>query len=214
MGLSGPFYVPMLFLAALLLGIDTFDMIEWDMKHFLERTEAVISRPGDGSLQTRIQKFCSLGREFLEEYAGRKSTCHDDLCSHLELEGKRRFTPDQILARVLSVPDPEQPGKSFVLLQAAFADWTDPNAIVDPDETRLSLLSVVLKPWFRRVAEECNANCGAMVFLQLDGWHIVYFDGHHFMVIKCLEATPEHIVKSWLGSASGYDERAHSYDPY
>lgn len=138
-----------------------------------------------------VERFWSTGRIVLEEYTRQEPTCHDEFRWPLELDEKFNITPDQVVTRTLSARDPEQPDKSFLVVQATFTDWLDPEVIADADSCALPRLSAAMIPWFQRVAQECNASRGVIVCLNPSGHLTVYFDGSHFIVIRWAETMEE-----------------------
>jgi hypothetical protein len=133
--------------------------------------------------EEQLKRFWALGPALLKAHSG-KDVQHHEPIQPTEDSG----LADDLEVRLMTVPDPETPGATLVLCQAAFVDEEEPEFYVATHYDRMSDAAHSLFPDFEKFAKSYNSAKGALLIIHPDGnWYCLYYDGHRWLNMIFLE---------------------------
>lgn len=182
----------------------TDESLDWGTRQSAA-TQVVQDVTGAPDHETQLRNFWALGPALLQAHAGGGSvgggggdddgangTATEVVVRHHE--GGLQPAADsgfegELDVRLMTAPDPETPGGTLVLCQAAFMREEEPEFYVATHHDRMLDAAMALIPSFEDFARTCAAPTrGAMLVLYPDGnWYCLYFDGRRWLNMIFLE---------------------------
>lgn len=160
----------------------TDEKLDWSTRQNVG-IEAVQEITHAESHEEQLERFWALGPALLKAHSGRDAVLHEPI-RPTEDSG----LADDLSVRVMTVPDPESPGKNLALCQAAFVEGEEPEFYVATHSDRMSDAAHSLFPEFEKFAKDHHATKGALLIIHPDGnWYCLYYDGARWLNMIFLE---------------------------
>lgn len=138
-------------------------------------------------LQVMLLRYWSTGDWLLRLYSGAAVTHH----GRLRPAAESGWSDDELDARLMSTPDPDFPGSTFLLCQAVLYDREQDESEVYVSEfgSRSADATEALLASFEAFAKECKEPVrGVLLLMESDGgWRSIYFDGKRWINVLYLE---------------------------
>ncbi|KAI4596829.1 hypothetical protein KJ359_005173 [Pestalotiopsis sp. 9143b] len=169
-----------IFLSIALLVTD--ETLDWPTRQSLG-IQAVDDVLNAETHEQQLEAFWILGEALLKAHSGTTPDFHEPIRPEEE-----SGLADDLVVRLMTVPDPETPGKNLVLCQAAFIDEEDPEFYVATHSDRMADAAHSLFSGFEEFAKSHDASKGAMLIVHPGGsWYCLYYDGHRWLNLIFLE---------------------------
>jgi hypothetical protein len=171
------------FLSIALLVTD--ESLDWSTRQSAA-TQVVQEITGAPDHATQLHNFWAVGPALLQAHAGADAVRHHAASTVRPTDDSG--LADELEVRLMTAPDPEIPGTTLMLCQAAFVREEEPDFYVATHHDRMLDAAMALIPALEDFAKGYAPARGAMLVLYPDGnWYCLYFDGCRWLNMIFLE---------------------------
>lgn len=133
----------------------------------------------------KLKRYWETGLQLLGLYSGAEIQHH----GHLQPDPQAGWRDDELETWLLSTPDPDYPGWTFVFCQALLHDLDPSDVYIAQHGNRATDATEALLPAFEDFARDRDGPVrGVILLMQPNGdWKSVYFDGKRWINVVYLE---------------------------
>ncbi|KAI1136484.1 hypothetical protein F5Y05DRAFT_405387 [Hypoxylon sp. FL0543] len=134
---------------------------------------------------TKVRRYCETGLQLLGRYSGAEIQHHGPL----RPDPEAGWRDDELVTWLMSTPDPDYPGWTFVLCQALLLDPYPEEVYITQHGNRCADASQALMPAFDDFARDYGGPVrGVLLMMQQNGdGQSLYFDGKRWINIAYIE---------------------------
>ncbi|KAI0836973.1 hypothetical protein F5Y06DRAFT_98001 [Hypoxylon sp. FL0890] len=135
--------------------------------------------------EKKIKRYWETGLQLLAQYSGAEIEHH----GRLHPDPEAGWSDEELVTWLMSAPDPDYPGWTFVLCQALLRDPSPAEVYIALHGNRATDATEALLPAFEEFASARDGPVrGVVLLMQPDGdWKSVYFDGKRWINVVYLE---------------------------